>query len=196
MSYRGLARAEFVSSFINYLSNSVFRCMVYVFGQHCIPSSWHMLEFKSFVFSVQIHIFWRHLVCSAVRQYLPRLCPLSLPARNLKRKMEWLFLRVYLWIVFLWQIYLNEVIVLPESKKRNPGKSYLGSNRIDTDWNFPGTQAWGDQGTADESKIPKFIKKQITRWHSLPCVVYSVAMLKVCSPRWEPCLKNRLTGFL
>ena len=35
----------------------------------------------------------------------------------------------------------NEVIVLPESKKRNPGKSYLGSNRIDTDWNFPGTQA-------------------------------------------------------
>ena len=153
-------------------------------------------ELKSFVFSVQIHIFWRHLVCSAVRQYLPRLCPLSLPARNLKRKMEWLFLRVYLWIVFLWQIYLNEVIVLPESKKRNPGKSYLGSNRIDTDWNFPGTQAWGDQGTADESKIPKFIKKQITRWHSLPCVVYSVAMLKVCSPRWEPCLKNRLTGFL
>lgn len=30
-------------------------------------------------------------------------------------------------------IYLNEVIVLPESKKRNPGKSYLGSNCIDND---------------------------------------------------------------
>lgn len=150
----------FISFFINSIFLTLlFRCMVYVFGQHCVPSAWHMLEFKSCVFSIQIHILWRHLVCSAFRQYLPPLCPLSLPARNLKRKMEWLFLRVYLWTVFLWQIYLKEVIVLPESKKRNPGKSYLGSNCIDTDWNFPGTQA-GDQATADESRIPKFIKSK------------------------------------
>lgn len=116
ISYKGLTRVDvFLIIFKQYIATTLYFFLMQglCLGQRCIPSAWHMLEFIHFSLSIQIHIFWSHTVCSAVRQYLAPICPFNLPAKSLKRKR-----RVYLWIVILWHIHLNEVTVLPQRARK------------------------------------------------------------------------------
>lgn len=120
-------------------------------------------------FNSNIHFLKPHCVQYSQAVTFPQHVHSKVLGKNLKRKMGWLFLGICLWILILWHIQLNEVIVLRQTARKEiqAGVTWILTTHILTETSQE-PQARGHQ--ANENRIPKF-KKQITRrlynsWHA------------------------------